>query len=241
MSSDGLTVRLIGAIDFLSVDSLVLVLDNIAEILRDVESAVSESRPVIDWHIAAISFSSPLAVTLSPTADPQGYARETITASIAGLRQIERSSETRPMYFSINALERAKKLVSVLNRDVARLIVVPSEGDAVTVSQRVAANVDALLPPPHEELGSVEGTLETLSIHEGNLFAIWDSVTGKRVECHISPEMLTEAHAAFGKRVSVSGRIRYSGLGRPASIRVEEIYVFPSRSELPQFADLVSS
>lgn len=95
--------------------------------------------------------------------------------------------------------------------------------------ERVAAN---------EEIGSVEGTLETLS-NEG-IFAIWDSVTGERVECHIPPDMLAEACVAFGKRVSVSGRIRYSGLGRPASIRVEEIYVFPNRSDLPQFADLAA-
>ena len=240
MDQDRLTIRMTGKGEFISLASFLSVAESTLELLKDIDASISGSRRgSVEWRIADVSLNSPLTLTVfADTQNGTNAGREVIEVCTYGLRQVERSADVIPAYFSNEALEHAKKIVAPLNDDVERVALIGPSGDTVTPSQRLAANVDDLLPKEHDELGSVEGKLETLSIHGGTTFAIWEVLTGARVECRFPPEMLDEAHAAFRHRVSVSGRIRYSRTGRPLSIRVEHIRILRSSSELPQARDL---
>jgi hypothetical protein len=95
-------------------------------------------------------------------------------------------------------------------------------------------NIDFL----HEEIGTIEGKLETLTVRGSRKFNIWDRVTDRRVECSFPKDMLQEAIAAFAQRVAVHGRVRYSASGDPIRIAVEELRRLRSQEELPQAKDL---
>jgi hypothetical protein len=239
MSEDRLQIIMAGKGESISVESLVTVLDNMVDILKDVEASLLQSaHSHTDWQVVGATHNSPLNIALAPTEDIEGISRRALDAVVAGMRQIEQGVGKIPAHFTYHTLERAKELVAVLNDGITRLLIVPPAGEALVLTQRTAARVDELLPAPHDEIGSFEGRLETLSIHEKSTFAIWDAISGMRIECHIPEEMLKDALDAFGKRVSVSGRIHYARDARPRSMRVTDLYVFPEQSQLPQFRDL---
>lgn len=106
------------------------------------------------------------------------------------------------------------------------------------LSQRIAASADRLLPKEHDELGGFEGNLETLTVHGRTQFAIWDVVTGVRIECNIEPSEIATAQENFNKRVYVSGKIRYGRDGRPKSIAVDGVKDLRAKEDLPQARDL---
>jgi hypothetical protein len=114
--------------------------------------------------------------------------------------------------------------------------------EEVELTPATAANAASMLRGAvPTEYGSIEGRIETLSVHGNEAFCVWDEVTGQRVECIIPPlhgELLSQAHAAFGERVTVTGTIRYASPGRPCTMRVDSLAVRPSRDRLPRALDL---
>lgn len=84
-----------------------------------------------------------------------------------------------------------------------------------------------------ETIGSVEGTLEAISIHGQPYFNVFDAVTGHAVRCNFPQNIFEAAKAALGKRVLVRGVILSRPDGKRTSVRVRELEVFPDASELP--------
>jgi len=242
MQSQQLTIRIESDSEFVDLDHFISVVESTLDILADIEVSVGQyARRKVHWRIASVSLNSPLTVTVFPDADAEDptLTSEVLTAYTRGLRQIEQSPEGRPPHFSDRALESAKKLVFPLNTGLRRITLVSTLDDPVTPTQRAAANVDAILPKEHEEGGTIEGYLESISIHREWVFAIWEVFSHLRVECRFSSDQLEEARAALSRRVAVTGIIRYDRRGRPASIsRITQIRVLRSKEELPQARDL---
>jgi hypothetical protein len=84
---------------------------------------------------------------------------------------------------------------------------------------------------------TIEGSLETVTIHRGDAFDVFDQLTGTRVRCMLPEGKIQDAVAALGKRVSVSGRAKFSEKGRPLSIEVETIRVLRDKVGLPKASD----
>ena len=95
---------------------------------------------------------------------------------------------------------------------------------------------DALRERPEEperhpsqlgEYGTVEGTLDTLSVRGGPHFTISEPIWNMAVRC-IVPEQMVEAMRAMWKvRVSARGMVHYDREGHPTSIRADEVTPFP--------------
>lgn len=113
--------------------------------------------------------------------------------------------------------------MSVLDDGVAQITLASAGGEVISPTQRVAASVDYLLAPAYEDFATLEGQLETISVHGRTRFNIFDSLTRRAIVCFFGPEKLDEALAAFNKRIAVSGNAKYSRLGLPISIAVDEI------------------
>ncbi len=242
MNEDKLTITLTGKKEFIPYKSFLSAVDNTIALLRDLDSSISgRSSGSVEWQISSVSMNSPLAFTVFADAGADiAIGRDILDACTHGLRQIESSSDRIPRYFTINALEHASKLVAVLNDGIDRISIATPWDRPVLPSQRISLHVNRLLPKEHEELGSFEGVLKTLSIAQSFNFAIWDVISNRRIECRFAESMLEEAHANFGKRVSVYGIIRYSRTGKPQYIRVENMYQLREQNELPQAKDLES-
>jgi hypothetical protein len=63
--------------------------------------------------------------------------------------------------------------------------VVANARASVHASKRLMTHVDEVIGIPHESIGTVEGKLEALNVHERPpRFAIYDLLTHRRIECY---------------------------------------------------------
>lgn len=82
---------------------------------------------------------------------------------------------------------------------------------------------------PHYVLGSVRGKVETISVHNGLRFTLYEVLFGRAVLYYASEEQRELVHAIWDKQVMVSGLIaRNSKNGYPVSIKeitsIESLY-----------------
>jgi len=228
-------------------DTFVRAVADFIGLVKDVAAQVTASmsdqlaaprRGGVDWVVSVTKGSINLALAPDQVTPP---ARAAVRAVATGLRQISRKAE-RPRFFSDSALRLARNLAVLVDGktlESAQLKVSPRGGKAVAVSPKVAANVDAIMAGQVRDYGSVEGTLEMISVRNGPHFTVYDALTDQGVPCHVPSEKLSEAMDAFGKRVSVSGLIRYrKATGEPLSIEAEELRVFGDRAALPSADDV---
>lgn len=74
--------------------------------------------------------------------------------------------------------------------------------------------------PMKYSLGTIKGTIQTLSMRKKLSFTIWDTLFDKPVSCYLKEGDEERMRYAWGKRAVVSGRIgRQSESGRPVVIR----------------------
>lgn len=108
------------------------------------------------------------------------------------------------------------------------------------ITKRTVANVEAILAEDeYEALGTVEGRLEAVNVHNRNYFNVYEDLTGRRVECQFGSDIpAEEIGAAIGQRVSVYGTLVSRETGRVVRVKVEEIDVFPSSEHLPSIDDI---
>lgn len=89
----------------------------------------------------------------------------------------------------------------------------------------------------HESYGSVEGILHVWL--QPPFYVVSSSVKGNnKTYCLADYDLSEEMYKAIGKRVLISGKIRYGESGHPECIEVERFKVFKPQSELPTFEDV---
>lgn len=156
-----------------------------------------------------------------------------------GMRKLE-SGKGVPSDFGDDTLKEARALLGLLDRGVSRMEFAAPGEEKISPTLRSAALIDEFFgrrASYHLSDTTVEGSLETVTIHGGDAFDVFDQLTGTRVRCILPDGKLNEAVGALGKRVSVSGRAKFSDKGRPISIEVEAIRVLRDRHELPAASD----
>jgi len=210
-------------------------------LLRSVDRQVAGGQPNVTWVIQSISKASPLLIELvahpaRAEVKPE-MVRKTVKAVTQGLRTIQHSAR-RPQYFSDRALANAKDLAELHERNVTS-IKVRNGRATVEVTKRLSANVDELIGPKTSSEGTVEGTLEVISIHGKPEFSIFEPLTSNRVACYFAPEQLEGVMKAFGRRVAAYGEIFASASGKRLSVRVESFDVFPAEEKLPGIDEMI--
>ncbi len=215
---------------------------NLIGLLREVESAISGRQQLV-WYISELRMGS-TTVEIMPSLisdDAVDQSPAVISATLMGMAKIEREPD-RPEFFTDAALARAKDIAGVLNGHVSKVLVFGSseavKPKQVRITQRVAANVDQLVGGTTTVWGGVEGTLETISIHGGSIFNVYDTINSQRVRCICSREMIDELAPHIGKRMMVCGEVRENAHGQAISVRVDSYRVLKARQELPQLDDI---
>ncbi len=240
MKNDRLTIRVVGKEEYVPLSSFLDVVNNTLTILDGIARDLTpDQRDRIEWRIVSVSMNSPLTMVIEGQSEEATEVTHTaIHAYTSGLRAIEESSSFAPPHFTLPRLDAARRIANVLNDGIGAVTFYEEDTPPVTPTQQFTANVSKLIPQEYAEEGSLEGTLEMITIHKQRVFAVYDRFTGKRVECRFTDENLTVARDALGHRVTIYGRIRFTREGDPKSVIVQEIEVMPSQSELPQFSDL---
>ena len=129
----------------------------------------------------------------------------------------ESLSSGREIPFSESVRKNARNITSILNGQITSVRFETPMRDFV-ISGKTLAGVKA--PPMKYSLGTVKGTVQTLSMRKKLSFTIWDALFDKPVNCYLREEYEEQMRIAWGKRAVVSGKIgRQAETGRPIVIR----------------------
>jgi hypothetical protein len=256
MSLDELTITLSDKDGRLSVETLKKALENALEMLRQIEAQVVASGVEVRWEIVRATMRSPFRLTVAPrvtrskSADGksigtgrsnQVIARRIVKSALQGVTAIERGKPA-PSYFTDAAMEATRKLVNVAKSDSALVSFESKSVPKIQLTEKSIQNIDALASKSrlYLDYSTIEGRLEVVSVHEHNSFFIWETLTNRRIECFVTPELLNQASALLHKRVrvEVSGRVSYRN-HVPQSIQVDgPLRVLRDSSELPTPRDI---
>lgn len=226
--------------DEVTADAFLDAARSLLDLLSEVGRSLSDEKP-ISWRISNLSTGS-AAIELQPaSANDRDHAGSTISSMVGGLAEMEYAA-TRPRHFSDRAVQSASILGQLAGADGARIALRASGGSVEERVQVLSGRVEAngrqvLRQPSPREYGSVEGTLEALTIHGKNAFAVYDAVTGKRIECVCDRQMLEQVIEHLGKRVLVRGEIRHPGDGKSKKVLVEGFRLL-GVGTLPQVEDV---
>ena len=162
--------------------------DKLAGLLSELERSLSGARH-LGWYVADLRMGS-VDLAIRPKSANQGSSEignMIISAALSGLETVEREAR-RPEHFTDDALRRAKALAGSVDHETSRLTIFGDGGPVpmqrVPVTARLAVHVDQLIGPASVAVGSVEGAMEALSIHNGEEFAVYDAITDRRIRAY---------------------------------------------------------
>ncbi len=155
-----------------------------------------------------------------------------ISAVVGGLASLDEKA-VRPRYFNDQALREAKALANLATDEMG--IVVKNGAVSAEATKRLMTHVDEVIGAGRESIGTVEGKLQALNIHERPpRFAIFDLLSDDRIECFFGEHVtLEEVMGGIGRRVAVTGVIKTRPTGERVSIDVRSLRTFPPEDELP--------
>ncbi|MBW4680669.1 MAG: hypothetical protein KME19_11205 [Microcoleus vaginatus WJT46-NPBG5] len=233
-----LTVDIDGPL--LSFDKFRKAQEELATILCEVEQNLAESqRPSVSWVVSSVSSGSVHLTVKGIPKDETAVVQvaEVVRAVESGIATLEERPE-RPPFFSDRALESAKALASLVDKDIL-MIQVSVNSHKVNLTKHLVANVDELIGAKYKSFGSIEGLLKAIDLSRKPLFRIYDLITNKSIKCYFPSNFIDQIKDALGKRVAVYGLICSREDGQKVSIEVEEMEVFPSEQELPSIEDIL--
>ncbi|RYG75281.1 hypothetical protein EON80_01180 [bacterium] len=150
-----------------------------------------------------------------------------------GVRDIANHCHERPADFSDAALRALRRVAQSVGRKIRiTLSAGQGEGQSVALDEALARHIDGWLSGQSASIGTVEGKLELISIHNKLRFTIYGR-DGLRVECLFPETMLAQVKSALGERVCLRGRIRYRRDGKPATVEAQYLKTLSLSAQTP--------
>lgn len=211
--------------------SFIRVANNSLAILDDLDAWFSRRRAgAVQWLMNDLAangklrleiYSQPKELKRKKLPD---VAHEVTKSFVTGFRTLENEGRS-PSFLSDTGMHRAEMLTEVIGHNGARAIVAVdmSSEQEVEITKQSAANLAKLIPAASRSIGSIEGTLEDISIHHGNHFVVYEVLTGKGVRCRFPKFgfLLEKAKENLGNRVIVSGVLARNTKNEPVRIVIE--------------------
>lgn len=222
-------------------DVLVKAIQDVSALVADVDYAVTRERQGRKWVVTSLRSSIP-TMTIEPAINGTG----TVDAVATGLQLItaEAEPEAPPPYFSEEALDdlrRMRRLFRYKKARLSKLVVKTEDSDiaVATIRDDIGRKVDRVLRGSYTVLGSLEGTLEAMSLRgKSPAFTIWERVTGRPVRCFFDKERWYDTIVSLMRqktRVLVVGKVTYFRNGMPRFIaNVREIGNMTPDESLPK-------
>lgn len=216
----GTAVQLTFDSETIEVDQLAGALAEFSAFLSSLDASLSPNgKRTLTFRVTKMTYNSPAQIgfeveSRSPARDNGPHV---LRLASEGIREIQRG-ELRPTTIPYESLEHLRRLAGYARKPTARVVFdAPALEVEGVVTRDLGQKVDRVLARG-DALGSIEGQLETVSVHGKDSFTIYDAVTGKGVRCYFPEGRLAQALAALGKRVIVQGLVRRDPAGVPREI-----------------------
>lgn len=235
-----LHLTLKGELGNIALDSLVLMLEKSHSVLRRIDRIESgRESGTMKWVVVGLKEGNSGTVELLSrvTKGEEDFGVIVGSRYIETIEIIESQGEIPPDY----DLDMLKDLQAMtrsfgVNGVDALSVSMPDHKKVANLSWKADEKLQSLTGVHHKAIGSVEGRVELVSIHEGSRrFNIYHKVTNKAVRCTLPPELEPKVIEDLKnrRRVSVSGEIAYTVRGDLLNVRVERYRTLPDESELP--------
>jgi len=237
-----LHITIEGKLGQIPFNTLATMARNSCDILEELDNAVS-AKPggTLEWFVSGISTEASLTVTIEPKPKLKDvdYSDKVAELFVDGLAHIEKE-HTTPPYFSDYGLRKAHSIAKTLRKNGAKAIKVEDIARDASgfIKAEVADSLKKLISIQYREIGSVEGTLEIISVHRSPRITIYHSITRRSVNCKFEPKLLESAKEGLGNRVTAHGMVYFNYMHEPVRVDTDRIVVMPPEKGLPTARDL---
>ena len=208
---------------------LVGAMGNFLGLLREVDSAVAQKKTgFLRWKVTALERDPSPLVGVTPllqrnAVDDTGFRveREVITNVVSLTDKGERSR-----YLSDAALSRVEKIAKTATK-IGESTIYTSQTGNVALSTKVTVKtfdqVREMTSIKSVSYGTIVGSLDSISVHRGKEFRVWDENIKRPVRCRFDMRQESRAKDLLGKRVIVTGMIQADRYGQPVAMTVESL------------------
>jgi len=238
INAETLTLTLDGS--EIAAEKFVKSVSEFVAIIRDVTESLSGEKSSIKWIVSVEKGSPKVHFTPRRIKENPAVVKSTIDAVKNGFLEIEQRSG-RPSYWSDASIKSAKEIASVYspNENALDVIRVCSDGGYATMTKKTSTNVVSLVGNEKRAFGAVEGRLRTVTESGGLHVVVQDALTHNNIRCFIEDTDTDRFVAAFKKRVSIYGEIRYARDGTQLSIKASDIRVMRESTKLPSIDEMI--
>lgn len=209
--------------------SFIQVANSSLGILNDLDAAYARRHnATLDWYVNDLSKNGSLRIEIYSHVKPMKRVQyEDFSSSVAdsfveGFNVLETQGKS-PALLTERGMHKASVLTHLIGKDGMQSVVasVPQTHKEAEITHKSAVNIEQLIPAASSSLGSVEGTLEVISIHRGNRFIVYQQGTNKAVSCFYAKlPLLDPVKGALGRRVIASGELFRNAKGEPIKIKL---------------------
>jgi hypothetical protein len=216
MSKDTLSFVLEGEV---TLDVFASALSAFNALLNNLSKEVGDNA-AIEWRVDELYAGSAVATFQGLYEDEKIVetvvdAYETVGEALSSGQEIPYSEAVRRSAWTITDLLNGK-ITSLRFETPAREFLISSKSK---IGEKAA--------PMKYSLGTIKGTIQTLTMRRKLSFTVWDALFDKPVNCYLKEGEEERMRNAWGKRAVISGRVgRQSESGRPIVIReVKSIHI----------------
>jgi hypothetical protein len=234
--SDTETIYLrLGTADRITLTDFIDSLSDFKNVLQELDATIAnDKRGNMIWEVVALEKHSPAVVGVAPKLK-QG--REDVSMFverqlIENTRLLSTKGE-RTDALSDRALGKIQRLSSRTVRTGSMAVYLNGNGPvraSADISTQTYDKVIQLTGVKYSEYGSIYGNLDTISVHRGHEFRIWNEENNKSVKCVFSPDGLESVKSFLGSKVIVTGTVQLNAAKLPIAIKVDDL------REAPQIA-----
>jgi hypothetical protein len=193
----------------------------VREVARAYTGVSNAVRWIVEVHPGCVTLPL-MPEVVSEKVSPSAAAE--LPELIAGGLDLLQREAVRPDYFTDRALEKFRDVAKFAKDDFP--IGVRNGHGRIPLGTQLVHHVELILGKPRYSVGTIEGRLESVTIHGNSEFTIWP--TGRTgVKCSFGQLLSLENDVApaLGKRVSARGRIKSKPDGTREGLQVHSLRV----------------
>lgn len=233
----------VGNKDRITLKDFINSLESFLLTLKDFDATISDnSRGSMSWEVVSLEKKSP------PVVGVAAYLRNRKLKDVSGIVEeqlIENahllsSIGDRNKYMSDAALANIEKMAKLTPKIGPLAVYIDGTGEVkakADITEETLNNVKRLTGVRYTAYGSIAGSLDSINVHRGSEFRVWDERTKKPVRCTFDDKDLAAVKDLLKERVVVYGKLNSNSAGLPISIMADEFEAVPKR-HLPTIEEM---
>lgn len=230
--SDTIYLRL-GTSDRITLQDFIDSLSDFRFTLQELDATISENKDGnMIWEVVALQKNSPALVGVAPRLKKNRQDVSTYVESqlIENARRLASRGDRTPQ-LSDRALDKLQRLSSRTSRIGPMELYLNGDGGTkralANITTTTYEHVKELTSPIYSEFGSVFGNLDSISVHKGHEFRVWNEENNRAVKCVFEEKELENVKSLLKQKVVVSGIVKSNVKRLPISIVVEDLAIAP--------------